>query len=336
MLRFGKITTALLFLLISGWIYFIYAYYIPHPRSDFRDETRYLIVKRGETLGDIAHHLDELGAISSRSNFILFSKLLGKSTRMKSGRYALRPNSSIASIIGIVTRGEAAPFNVTIREGFTMAEMAKLLESEIGMDIEKFKAVVTDPDLLDSLGIDAENLEGYLAPSTYNFFYEEDPFRIVMKMTDHFFESIPDSFEIKANYLGLTFHEAVTLASMVEKEAMLDSERPIIASVYLNRLKRRMRLECDPTVIYAMGGLNRPLLLRDLDYQSPYNTYRHYGLPPGPISNPCVRSLEAAVNPANADYLFFVARGDGSHIFTTNLRDHINAKNHIKRSRRNG
>lgn len=325
-----------IFCLLAAMLFYIYAYYIPHPRSEFRGETRYIIVKRGETLSDIAGHLQELGAISSKSNFIFFGKLFGKGTRMKTGRYAIEPSYSMARIMRIITRGEAAPFNITIREGYTMAETARLLENIIGLDVEKFKGIVTDPYLLDSLGIEAENLEGYLSPSTYNFFYEEDAAGVISKMVDNFFNTLPDSFEIKANRLGLTFHEAVTLASLVEEEAMIDSERPTIASVFLNRLEKRMRLECDPTVIYAMGGLNRSLLRKDLTYDSPYNTYRNYGLPPGPISNPGVKSLEAVVNPAAENYLYFVARGDGGHIFSYTLRDHINATNRAKRIRQNG
>jgi UPF0755 protein len=325
-----------IFCLFVAAMLFIYAYYIPHPRSEFKDETRYIIVKRGETLSDIAGHLQELGAISSKSNFIFFGKLIGKGTRMKTGRYAIEPSYSMARIMRIITRGEATPFNITIREGYTVAETARLLESIIGLDVEKFKQIVSDTYLLDSLGIEAENLEGYLSPSTYNFFYEEDASRVVSKMVDNFFNTLPDSFEIKANKLGLTFHEAVTLASLVEEEAMIDSERRTIASVFLNRLKKRMRLECDPTVIYAMGGLNRPLLRKDLTYDSPYNTYRNYGLPPGPISNPGLKSLEAVVNPAAENYLYFVARGDGAHIFSYTLRDHINATNHVKRIRQSG
>jgi len=311
-----KILSAVALIFAIGWIYYFSAFHIPHPAADFKDGTRYLIVRRGQS--------------------IFFSKLYGKTTRMKTGRYAIRPDDSIADIIGVIVRGYATPFNVAIPEGYTMAEMASLLHSTIDMDISGFKKLLSDPDLLDSLGIEADNLEGYLAPSTYNFFYEEPPRNVVTKMIDHFFNSLPDSFEIKANRLGLTFHEAVTLASMVEEEAMIDSERPMIAAVYLNRLKKKWRLECDPTVIYAMGGLDRPLYRRDLNYDSPYNTYKYFGLPPGPISNPGVKSLEAATNPARTEYMFFVARGDGSHVFTRTLREHINAKNRIKRKNRNG
>jgi UPF0755 protein len=309
---------------------FAYSYYIPHPRSDFKNETRYIIVRKGDSLSQIAAHLEEIGAISSKFNFVLFGRIFGKARSMKSGRYAIEPSYSMARIMGMISGGEATPFNITIPEGYTLAEMAGLLHNSIGLDVGEFKKAVSDPVTLDTLGIEAENLEGYLAPSTYNFFYEQDAGSVVNKMLTNFYRTLPDSFELKANRLGLTFHEAVTLASMIEKEAMVDSERPVIAAVFLNRLKKRMRLECDPTVIYALGGLDRPLLRKDLDYDSPYNTYRYFGLPPGPISNPGVKSLEAAVNPSDDNYLYFVARGDGSHVFSFTLTDHINAKNRFR------
>lgn len=331
-----KILTVVIFVVLMGWLYYFSLFHVSHPADNFKDGTRYLIVRRGQSLTEIANNLEKIGAITSKSNFIFYSKLYGKTTKMKTGRYAIRPGDSIADIIDLIVGGYATPFNVVIPEGFTIAEMGNLLHSTIDMDLDGFKELVSDTRLLDSLDIEADNLEGYLAPSTYNFFYEEDPQNVVAKMTGHFFESLPDSFEIKANELGMTFHEAVTLASMIEEEAMMDSERPIIASVYLNRLKKRWRLECDPTVIYAMGGLDRPLYRKDLKYDSPYNTYKYFGLPPGPISNPGVKSLEASVNPARTDFMFFVARGDGSHVFTRTHREHINAKNGIKRRNRNG
>lgn len=327
--RYVFVAGAFIFIMLA---YYIYACHIPHPAADFKGGTRYLIVKRGESLSRVARNLEDLGAITSRTDFIIFGKLFGNASRLKTGRYSVKPSDSMARIMSMITRGEAAPFNITIPEGYTMAQIGRLLENMMGLDIDSFKAAVTDPDLIDSLGLEADNLEGYLAPSTYNFFYEESARSVIHKMVENFFATLPDSFEYKANRLGLTFNEAVTLASMIEKEAMIDSERPVIASVFLNRLKKGMRLECDPTVIYAMGGLNRPLLKKDLTFDSPYNTYRVYGLPPGPISNPGIRSVEAAVNPGNQGYLYFVARGDGSHIFSYTLRDHINATNGVRRN----
>jgi len=325
----------ILILCIVMFVYYVYAYHFPHPGRGFVDDTRYIIIKRGESLSDVAGHLRDLGAISSKTDFILFGTLFSNTRKMKTGRYALKPSYSMARIMGIIVRGEAAPFNVTIPEGLTIAQIGHLLENTVGMDIEMFKTEVSNPQILDSLDLEADNLEGYLAPSTYNFFYEENAAVVVDKMVEYFFAVLPDSFEFKANRLGLTFQEAVTLASMIEEEAMVDSERPVIAAVFLNRLKKRMRLECDPTVIYGLGGLNRPLSRKDLQFRSPYNTYRIYGLPPGPISNPGVKSLEAAVDPADNGYLYFVARGDGSHEFTSTLRDHINATSRAKKLQHN-
>ena len=321
-------------LFILVWFYFIFAYYIPHTGEDFTEDVRFVIVKKGDNLGKIASNLSSLDVITSTFDFKLFATLFGKSTKMKSGRYAISNDYAIYDIIKVISKGEAAPFNVTIPEGFTLKEIGDLLQSEIGIDIEQFDKIVNNAIAIDSISSKAANLEGFLAPSTYNFFYNENPQTVVDKMRDHFFESLPDSFEIKAAALGLTFYEAATLASLIEEEAMVDGERPIISSVYLNRLNKRWRLECDPTVIYALGGLDRPLYKNDLKLDSPYNTYKYFGLPPGPISNPGVKSLYAAINPSNDTFMFFVARGDGSHVFTRNINDHINAVNRARRNRR--
>jgi UPF0755 protein len=317
--------------LIATSAVFGYFYFLPHQKSDFGSDTKYLLVKKGDSLNQIAISLDTLGAISSGADFIFFAKLLHKSAYLKVGRYGIKPRSSLSHIIGIITRGESTPFNVTIPEGFTMGQISNLLENTLDLDMPKFRDIVTDRHYLDSLKILGTNLEGYLAPSTYNLYYDESPRRVVSKMVSHFFQSLPDSFEEKAAKLGLTLYQAVTLASLVEKEARLDKERPIIAAVYLNRLRRGMRLDCDPTVIYAMGGLNRPLMKGDLDFDSPYNTYRNYGLPPGPIANPGVKALDAVVNPASVGFLYFVAQGDGSHLFSFTLDDHNTAVGRVKR-----
>ncbi|OGC94678.1 MAG: hypothetical protein A2W25_15775 [candidate division Zixibacteria bacterium RBG_16_53_22] len=331
----GPIPQAILFSLIAlavfGAAFLGFQYYFPHPGANFGNETRYLLVRGGDNIEKIANNLYRMGAVSSESGFLFFSRLLKKDRLMKVGRYAIKPHSSLAYIIGIITRGESTPFDITVPEGYTISQIANCFESGVEIDMAGFREAVTDRKLIDSLGIQAPSLEGYLAPSTYNVYFCENPRRIVNRMAAHFFNSLPDSFEVKAKRLGLTFHQAVTLASLIEKEAMLDSERPIISAVYLNRLRRGMKLDCDPTVIYAMGGLDRPLLRGDLDYDSPYNTYLYAGLPPGPIANPGVKSLEAAVEPAPVGYLYFVARGNGSHVFSLTLDDHINAIQRIKR-----
>jgi UPF0755 protein len=321
----------LILLIVALMVSFIYLYKLPHQKADFGDNPKFLFVKKGDSAQQIGTNLEQMGAISSKSKFVFFAKLLGKSQYLKVGRYEIQPRSSLSSIIGMIVRGESTPFDITIPEGFSMGQIANLLESTLDIDMNQFHETVTDRQILDSLGVPGDNLEGYLSPSTYNFYYQENPRKIISTMVTHFYESLPDSFNSKARNLGLTSNQAVTLASMIEREARLDSERPIIAAVYLNRLKKGMRLECDPTVIYALGGLGRPLLRDDLDFDSPYNTYRNYGLPPGPIANPGVKSLEAAVNPSSAGYLYFVANGDGGHIFSYTLDDHNNARIRVKR-----
>ncbi len=313
-----------------------YLYYIPHQSPDFGNKTKYFIVNRGDTVYDIGHKLYKMGAISGEFSFVVFSRLLGHSRKLKSGRYAIKPKTSMSEIFRILTEGAAVPFNITIPEGLTVAQTADLLDRQLNFNKDEFLRICSDRVLLDSLGITADDLEGYLFPNTYNFFYDESPQRVVNKMISYFFANLPDSFEQKAKKLDLSFYEAVIMASLIEKEAMIDDERPLISAVYHSRLKKRMRLQCDPSVIYALGGLNRPLYYKDLEINSPYNTYRYYGLPPGPICSPGKASLEAAVNPADVDYLYFVARGDGSHIFSVTNREHINAKNRIKRAKRLG
>ncbi|MCP4583323.1 MAG: endolytic transglycosylase MltG [candidate division Zixibacteria bacterium] len=319
--------------LVLGVLIGGYIYYAPDTTADFGEEPKYMLVQRGETVYDIAYKLEKMGAISSEINFRLFSKVLGHSRKLKTGRYSIEPDASMHDIFDIITKGAAIPYNVTILEGLTIEETAEAMNKHLDLDRQEFLNVCSDRQLLDSLSISVDNLEGYLFPNTYNFFYDETPQSVVRKMIKQFYASLPDSFEQKAKRHGLDFHEAVTMASLIEKEAMLDKERPIISAVYHKRLKIRMRLQCDPTVIYAMGGLNRPLFSNDLKYNSPYNTYKVYGLPPGPICSPGTASLEAAVNPVEADYLYFVAAGDGSHVFTRSNREHINAKNRIKRGK---
>ena len=313
-----------------------YSYFFSHQPPEFGDKTKYLLVQRGDTVYEIGYKLQQMDAISSEFNFMMFSKLLGHSRKLKAGRYAIEPEASLADIFGALTTGTAVPFNVTVLEGLTVKKTAQLVHKELNFSDKEFIKACTDRTLLDSLSINADDLEGYLFPNTYNFFFDESPQSVVRKMIRQFYANLPDSFEQKAKKLGLNFYEAITMASLIEREAMLDSERPIISAVYHRRLKIRMRLQCDPTVIYALGGLNRPLYRRDLQVNSLYNTYKYYGLPPGPICSSGKASLEAAVNPADVDYLYFVAKGDGSHMFSRSNREHVNAKNRIKRNRRLG
>ena len=191
-----------------------------------------------------------------------------------------------------------------------------------------------DPEFCKTLGVDAESLEGYLFPETYKFslmMAEEQVIRRLVKQFQRVFDS---QMRAQASRMGMTVHETVSMASIIEGEAQVGDERPIISAVYHNRLKKRMRLQADPTVQYAIVDGPRRLFYKDYRIDSPYNTYRHRGLPPGPIMSPGEASLRAALYPAEVNYLYFVARGDGSHIFSRTTREHEKAKRETRWARR--
>lgn len=318
--------------LILTFVFGIYIYYSPCQTTDFSDKTQYFIVKRGDTIYDIAYNLQKTGAISSEFNFMLFSKLLGHTPKLKAGRYGIDPGYSLHNLFDMMTRGAAIPFNVRIIEGLQIKEIARILADNLNFSNSEFIKACNNRHLLDSLSITtSDNIEGYLFPDTYNFFYDESPHSVIKKMIEQLKANLPPDFETKAKAHGMNLHEAITMASLIEAEAMLDRERPTISAVYHNRLRKGYRLQCDPTVIYAIGKYKKRLLYKDLKIDSPYNTYKHYGLPPGPICSPGKASLNASVNPAQADYLYFVAKGDGSHVFSRTNNEHVNAKNRIKR-----
>lgn len=330
----------------NGWIWKIllicavvilivgaYLYFTPQPSTNFGKQTKYILIKRGESVYEIAYKLKQMGAISSELNFIIFAKLPWNNKKIKAGRYAIEPKSSFARLFRILTSGAAVPYTITIPEGYTIAQVARLLASQLELDAEDFIKTCSDRQLLDSLNLNGETAEGYLYPDTYDFFYDESPQAIVRKMVERFYSKLPPDYEEAAAKVGLDFEEAVVLASLIEKEAVLDSERPVISSVFHSRLDKNMLLQCDPTVIYALGGNNRPLYYSDLQIDSPYNTYKYPGLPPGPICSPGIASLEAAVNPADVSFLYFVAKGDGSHIFSNTNEEHNVARSKVRKTK---
>lgn len=240
---------------------------------------------------------------------------------VKPGRYVFNTGVYPWTAARYLARGVPAPneITVTIPEGKRLPEIAALLDAAGVCDADAFLVAARDPRVVqDLIGEAAPSLEGYLFPDTYKFAPEEDPVRVLHKLHDRF----RDQVEGLARP-GMTRHQFITLASIVEREARVGSERPIIAAVFLNRLAKGMRLEADPTVRYALGRWDTsPVLYRDLEVESPYNTYRVFGLPPGPIAAPGRASLEAVATPADTDVLFFVARPDGSHAFAPTFSGH--------------
>ncbi len=254
---------------------------------------------------------------------LIYMKLLRSKESVKAGVYEFAGEMSAAEVIEKLIRGDVILRSVTVREGLDRFAIARLFAAEGLGTVEEWETVTTDPDPIRDVAPDATSLEGYLFPDTYKFDPGTPARTIVASRVQNFRKNF--SGEMAYITTGLTPHQTVTLASIVETEARLPQERSLVASVYINRYRKRMLLGADPTVIYAMklaGRWDGNIRKADLQIDSPYNTYRFSGLPPGPIANPGLASLRAAAAPASTSYLYFVARQDGSHAFSTNLDDH--------------
>ncbi len=294
-----------------------------------------VIIKPGDGMTRIVGRLKEANLIKDGTGLLVLAKFLGKDRHIQAGRYDFKKGISLYSVFNKLVKGDVTLEEVTIPEGLTIKQIAGILKREIEIDSSEFVRVTTDSQFAKSMGIPASNLEGYLFPDTYKLSWGFPPEKVARILVEQFKKTFTDSFVRRAEGINFSLAEVVTLASMIEAEAKDGEEREMISAVYHNRLKRGMLLQCDPTVIYGLPELDRPLLLKDLEVDSPYNTYKYSGLPPGPICNPGKASLLAALYPADVDFLYFVAKGDGTHVFSTTLREHNNAKIKIKRAGRN-
>lgn len=311
----------LVVLLVVGVVFFWKA--LTSPYRGFTTDSVHVEIRKGVGTSAIMKKLREAGVL--RDDFIplIYLKTLRRGASLKAGVYEFRGASTPIAVIDKLDRGEVLLKSVTIREGLDRFAVADLMiEAGFGTRAE-WERVTSDPDLIKDLDPDAESLEGYLFPDTYRLTPQTSVRSVAKLMVDNFRRHFGN--ELAFIQSGLSVHETVTLASIVETEARLDPERPVIASVYLNRHRRGMPLQADPTVIYALklakkwnGNIRRD----DLRLESPYNTYVQRGFPPGPIANPGVQSLRAAASPAATNFLYFVSRNDGSHVFATNLAEH--------------
>jgi len=228
-------------------------------------------------------------------------------------------------ILDIIVSGKSMLYRVTVPEGYNLFQVSQVIEKSGLATFDHFYQAATDPELAHEMGIPADTFEGYLFPDTYLFSKETTPRKIITAMVNRFQEMFTENWNEQAKRLGLTIHEIVTLASIIEKETGVPDERKMISSVFHNRLRKKMRLESDPTVIYAIPDFNGNLTRKHLQTVTPYNTYKIRGLPPGPIANPGDKALEAALYPAEAPYLFFVAKRDRTHHFSTTISEHNKA-----------
>jgi UPF0755 protein len=294
-----------------------------------------VIIKEGDSMSKIVERLKEVKLINDGTGLLLLSKLSGKDRHIHAGRYDFKKGLTPYSLFRQLVRGDVTLKDVTIPEGSTLKQIAGILKRDIQIDSIEFVRLAENRQFAQSMGIFASTLEGYLFPDTYKLSWGISSEKVAQMMVEQFKKTFTDSLLKRAQEINFSLLEVVTLASLIEAEAKDGKEREIISAVYHNRLKRGMLLQCDPTVIYGLEDIDRPLVLEDLETDSPYNTYKYPGLPPGPIGNPGKASLLAALYPAPVDYLYFVAKGDGTHVFSTTLEEHNRARSKIKQAKKN-
>ena len=327
--------TLLPVLLLAGALAYAGAYYELHgPRRAPGAPRVALSVPPGSSVISIAERLHALGLVRHPLVFRAWVTLRGAGTRLKAGEYSLEGPLSVDQIVDMLVRGEVERHDVTIPEGKSVRETAALVAAR-GVDSAAFLAAAGDPSLIRDLDPLAKDLEGYLFPDTYDIPPRQPPPELVARMVQRFREVLTPEMPRVAES-GLSLREVVTLASLVELETARGEERPRIAAVFLNRLKKGMLLQTDPTVIYALrvaGTYDGNIRKKDLSIDSPYNTYKYSGLPPGPIASAGREALRAVLYPSPVKDLYFVSRNDGTHQFSETLAEHTRAVDRYQRRR---
>tara|TARA_Y100001936_G_scaffold36496_1_gene34714 strand:+ start:1128 stop:2183 length:1056 start_codon:yes stop_codon:yes gene_type:complete len=291
-------------------------------------------IPKGVTLSQIGNILKEESIISNKRTFTMAVKSLGHEKNIPAGRYVLHNALNNRAIINQLVYGVPSLKSITVLEGWNIYQIANELEKELKISKKTFLRLCNDQRVIKLFDLEGNSLEGYLFPDTYTFAEEVDPYLVLTRMVNEFINNITKSMEVQAQEMNMSLLEVITLASIIEGEAIYDSERAIISAVYHNRLKRGMKLQADPTIQYIIDDGPRRLLNNDLKIESKYNTYLYRGLPPGPINSPGKESIIAALYPSVNEYLYFVARGDGYHTFSTNEKDHNKAKKKFQEVRR--
>lgn len=326
MKKFGVVVIVVLFVLfmIASSIYLDLMIYADQPAGSQTTE-QLVIVHPGQGFKAFSQQLHASGIIQDRSKFALLAFIKGDDKRIKAGEYTLSAAMPPREILEVLVSGKVRLYKITIPEGYNLRQIAKLV-AQPGLTTETgFLKTATDTALARAMGIDAAGLEGYLFPETYYFPKNLGPEKVISTMVARFWSVFKPEWNKQAQTLGLSVHQIVTLASIIEKETGAAFERPLISSVFHNRLQRNMRLESDPTVIYGLENYNGNLTRKHLTTPTPYNTYTIKGLPPGPIASPGIEALEAALHPADTKFLYFVAKKDQTHQFSTNIKDHNRA-----------
>lgn len=299
--------------------------YGDQPTERGRSKGFLIVISPGEGFQTITRRLAEAGAIQSPFKFKLFARIKGYDKKIKAGEYDLSASLSPGKIFDILVNGRVYLHKLTIPEGYTVRQIASAIDKAGLVTESNFLQAAEDASLARKENIDAATFEGYLFPETYYFPRNVASDKIISTMVRRFRSVFTPKWEKRSVELGFSIHQVVTLASIIEKETGTPDERPLISSVFHNRLKKRMRLESDPTVIYGISDFKGNLTRKHLKDRTPYNTYQIRGLPPGPIASPGRESIEAVLYPADTQYLYFVSKKDKTHQFSTNIEAHNRA-----------
>jgi UPF0755 protein len=309
---------------VGAYLYYDLFQYALTPGNTTTQEAAVLI-PQGKGFRAITENLVTAGVVKDPLKFRIYARIKGYDKKIKAGEYLLSAAMSPAEILQVLMSGKVRLYKITVPEGYTLQQIAALL-AKAGLMTEKdFMAAATDPALVRAYGINAGTFEGYLFPDTYYFPKDIPPDKIISKMVDRFWEQFQPKWKARAEQLGFSVHKTVTLASIIEKETGVPFERAMISSVFHNRLKKRMRLESDPTVIYGVKDFAGNLTRQHLKTPSPYNTYLIRGLPPAPIANPGSAAINAALYPADTPYFYFVSKKDRTHKFSSTIDEHNRA-----------
>ena len=336
MIRRMLIVIPVLVVLTAGILTFLFFSSFDRPPVGSEKKVLYT-VDPGKTASAVADDLLMRGIIKNKWPFLIGYRLYFSDVTIKAGEYSLDLPLPPRRILKILTEGKVNLYPLTLPEGLTRREMAPLVAEQTQIDPVLFMDATNDTKLLEGWDDVAVNLEGYLYPETYHLPSGSSAVSVVTAMVNLFKKNFSNEWKNKAEDLGMSIRDIVTLASLIEKETSVDEERTLVSAVFHNRLRRGMKLDCDPTIIYALkeeDSFDGNLRKRDLQWDHPYNTYVHGGLPPGPIANPGGDSLYAALYPADVDFLYFVSKNDGSHHFSVSYREHINAVNEYQRRKK--
>lgn len=307
---------------LGGASLWLHLYIFSHRPAGTDESHKMIEIAADESFGTIAWRLKDAGIITGVRRFALLARIKGDDRRLRAGEYALSTTMSPLMVLEAMVNGEVYLRHLVVPEGYAIRQIAAELEKTGITDPDQFEELTFDNVMVASFGLEGNSLEGYLYPDTYFFPKGTTANSVIAQMVKRFRQQFSPQWQQRLLELDLSLHQIVTLASIIEKETGNAKERAIVSSVFHNRLKRKMRLESDPTVIYGIKDFKGNLTRKDLHTPTPYNTYIIIGLPPGPIANPGFASLEAALYPAQTRFLYFVSKNDGTHQFSATLQEH--------------